>query len=928
MGRPRFKVSSQQDVKKKNDKQRDAAWKAVQNFSRMTPMLTAFARSLTGNPKLMVKAGKVTATDGKNVFIRPPLSLAETVQHDRTLCDTRDGNMQLMCPSCQLSEEVWRGLHHEVSHILGDSMALPDNDVISEMLKLIEEWHPADACKHGTDLRTKVQSAREYLTFFNSFSSWTWMVSQALEDARIDSMMLGIKPGLRQQFYASTYKLFTVGVEGSDGTVAFWHDAPINSQIVIGLMLKGSGYEIQEGWLRPEVLDILDDEQLTDITDGVRGWSSVHETSAATIRAFRRLNELGFCREEKCQAMPSLGKPGDSPSEGENDSDESDGDATGETGDAGEDSSGSDSGDADASPDGGDGSGDDSSDVQEDATGDGTAGGTASSGAFGDDFENDARSSGSDHEGGTSDDQLKEESLPDGDGHDEPESGESQSGDQDANDPDGDGSVDAGSEDQVESERSASGDDETEADEDDTEEDSEGHLQSSAEDFTPDADVTDPAQRGTGDIGGPPAEDGNDDLQDGQDDQSDGGEVAESESIGTDSESEDFADGSSNLEEDEERESELLGENVWDTPNASSFDPSELGTAEDALQVFQNHSPHDDTEAQANAAREARGEEIESNEDDDRVDYNDERVVISENRALDDAIGQSMYFDKSSVGLGGVKEYTFPEQLFRWEESYRYGTADFMPSEAVIGKALMVGRNVFAANRRATHVTNLTSGRINTRVLGRRAATGDARLFKSKITPNKRDYIVAITVDCSGSTGRNNRMERMKRAVFAKAELLSRLGVPFYITGHTGGMDAYWNSRVDEQLEDLMILWIKKIDEPWNDDTRKRLAALKPLANNFDGHTLEFHRKILERRRETDRILIYYTDGEMPAANHDEELEVLQRELARMDQLGIKRLAVGINTNSPEEYGFDTVEVEGDDDLVKVVEQLKVYLTR
>ena len=66
----------------------------------------------------------------------------------------------------------------------------------------------------------------------------------------------------------------------------------------------------------------------------------------------------------------------------------------------------------------------------------------------------------------------------------------------------------------------------------------------------------------------------------------------------------------------------------------------------------------------------------------------------------------------------------------------------------------------------------------------------------------------------------------------------------------------------------------------------------------------------------------------MPAANYEEELVILQEELRKYDRAKIARLAVGINTSSPESYGFDTVRVDSDDDLIKVVDQLERYLTR
>ena len=85
----------------------------------------------------------------------------------------------------------------------------------------------------------------------------------------------------------------------------------------------------------------------------------------------------------------------------------------------------------------------------------------------------------------------------------------------------------------------------------------------------------------------------------------------------------------------------------------------------------------------------------------------------------------------------------------------------------------------------------------------------------------------------------------------------------------------------------LDIFEIKAPKERWGNAAREALADLKPYSANLDGHTLEYYRKIVQARTETDRLLLYYTDGAMPAANYDEELEILQREIKLCEQMGI-----------------------------------------
>jgi hypothetical protein len=66
----------------------------------------------------------------------------------------------------------------------------------------------------------------------------------------------------------------------------------------------------------------------------------------------------------------------------------------------------------------------------------------------------------------------------------------------------------------------------------------------------------------------------------------------------------------------------------------------------------------------------------------------------------------------------------------------------------------------------------------------------------------------------------------------------------------------------------------------------------------------------------------------MPAANYDEELEVLQREIKTFKQKRYTLLGVGIRTDSPVRHGLDTVQINSDEDLKSVVMHLEKRLVR
>lgn len=309
-----------------------------------------------------------------------------------------------------------------------------------------------------------------------------------------------------------------------------------------------------------------------------------------------------------------------------------------------------------------------------------------------------------------------------------------------------------------------------------------------------------------------------------------------------------------------------------------------------------------------------------------------------DDQIVDRAIVQGIYFETPSREIYGVREHKYGEPTIvdgyivsgAWDRHHwgrsrtKDGTeGEFKPSESIVGPALLRMRVAFSDNQRGKEQRHLKAGKVNARVLGRRAPFGDERLFQRRTLPGKKDYFVLIGMDVSGSTvGRNIVLE--KQAVTAQAELLHRLGIKFAIYAHSGNLHAPKSGRGGGF--DLEIYLIKEPHEPWSGAIQERLFAIGPDSCNLDGHALEYLRKVCDRVHATDKIILYYSDGKMPAENHDEELEILQREIKICEKRGITLLGVGIRTDSPARHGLDTVEVNGEEDVVKVVKHIEKRL--
>ena len=272
----------------------------------------------------------------------------------------------------------------------------------------------------------------------------------------------------------------------------------------------------------------------------------------------------------------------------------------------------------------------------------------------------------------------------------------------------------------------------------------------------------------------------------------------------------------------------------------------------------------------------------------------------SERKMIESVMGTSDYFDEPSVSLTSVKV----------EKKLPPARKALSVDETILGPALLHLRKAMEENKRARYDRNRKSGRVSASTLGRRAWNDDPRLFHKKSLPGKRDYAVVIGIDISGSTAWGSTLSVELKAAHAQAELCSRMGIKFAVFAHSGSVTG------------LIIKEVKTFEAPWNDEARKRLAGLRAAQANYDGHTLQFYRKTLDRVQATDKIIMYYSDGEMPAENYDEELALLKKEIKTCRQRGYVLMGVGIGSNDPQKHGLDSVRVDGMEDVIKVVRHL------
>lgn len=908
----------------------DKARRAVSNFRSLQPTLTTYARILTGKRDVRVVAAATDngSTNGEIINFRPPLALGDTTLHVRRYCDKRDEDGIHLCEACRIREEVLVTIYHEIAHICFESFQpTTEQDKLTAIKFAVREAKG----KWAEQIAKRIESAptyktRDYINLVSLINEYLPFLLNALEDARVNRELFKARPGVKRMFDADTEKIFREGFEARkpDGsfTTAKWDEAPLNNQIMIGCFCKASGYDYHN-WFHPDVVRDLDDEELTNLInqmDTVRSAQSVYNLS---FKVLARLRELGYCGtpqdpdpepepEPEADAEPESDEsesnesdkegspdsddlPSESGSSGESDErdgeSDADNDAASEEGEEGESqseddqpsgSSEGDSDDSDSSPgdEESDGTGDDSEDSEE-SDGSGNAEGEDSGESDGE--QSSGASSGMEGDLGDADDSTDESSSD--------------------SKPNRGGEVDEDSEGQAED--SSSPDSSSEC----------GDGRSSGDDSQPrgmdEEDHLDESESagnegdlGDADLGGSQGLDSgtNGSREAGEEDDS-------SEQSGMEASHEDAS-----VPESEE-DGDALDSGADDGYGGTQTDQEskpEFGTIDDLTGVLEIWGDHEEKPKST-------------------FEQNKEKI---ENDAVDKAVIQGIYFTRPSQNITGVREHFYGKPVIidgrNYSEAWRGSgnlrrtgaIADLDLPETLIQPALLKMRRAFTDNQRGSHLKNRRSGRVNSSALGKRAWSGDDRLFQKNKLPGKKNYFVVIGMDISGSTvGKNLALE--KRAIMAQATMLDRVGIPFAIYAHTGNHHSVYTGHGF----DLEIYHIKDPNEPWTDKEKERLEDIKSSSANIDGHALEYLRKVCDGRTETDRIIMYYSDGKMPAENYKEELEILTSEIQTCRTKGYTLLGVGIRTDSPRQHGLDTVEVWKDEDLLKVITHLEKRLS-
>lgn len=231
------------------------------------------------------------------------------------------------------------------------------------------------------------------------------------------------------------------------------------------------------------------------------------------------------------------------------------------------------------------------------------------------------------------------------------------------------------------------------------------------------------------------------------------------------------------------------------------------------------------------------------------------------------------------------------------------------PTEAQLGALVGRARHVFRNNAALKRQRDMTRGRVSPTLLGKRAWNpDDQRLFERRSRENVPSYSVLVGMDNSGSTSADVRAKLLRETALATAMMCQRVGVEVSVYAHTTG-----------SYRDLDLYEIKAPSAPWTPRIGDDLRHLKIGATNLDGSTMTAYRRILSSSTATRKVLLYFTDGEIPGAGGQAEADIMRDEVSLCRRQGVTLLGVGVLTSSPEKFGIPTVRLDRPEDVGKVL---------
>lgn len=161
------------------------------------------------------------------------------------------------------------------------------------------------------------------------------------------------------------------------------------------------------------------------------------------------------------------------------------------------------------------------------------------------------------------------------------------------------------------------------------------------------------------------------------------------------------------------------------------------------------------------------------------------------------------------------------------------------------------------------HRSGLTIGRLSKNLFPL-IIDEDSRIFyKKNEVSNEIDAVFTLLVDCSASM--HNKMEETKRGIALFHEVLNHLKIPHSIVG-------FWEDAIEAQADFQPNYFhiIHSHEDSFYKNDGAKIMQLEPQEDNRDGFSIRVMTKELMARKEKNKFLLVFSDGEPAATNYEE----------------------------------------------------------
>ena len=270
---------------------------AILAMNRMLPRLSSYASTLSGKP-VRVVVGEQTKTDGRTIWIRPPLSLADAGDDVRDLCGLRTEDGRLECPACASREQTMVALRHEIGHIIHNSFELIPSDSMRDALD--------DAGFDVSDMKTPNALTSDVIHLASQTGNKALtLLSQVTDDVRVDQLNCASSAAFRQVYQDERRWDLEFGLDDSLPPAI---EADEHVQIMLGLLSAPMGVDVH-GVLCDRALEIVTDSEVTRLLADV---GDVARVPTVTVDLYRRLIDLGVYTGDEFEDQPQQDEDADS----------------------------------------------------------------------------------------------------------------------------------------------------------------------------------------------------------------------------------------------------------------------------------------------------------------------------------------------------------------------------------------------------------------------------------------------------------------------------------------------------------------------------------------------------------------------------------------------------------------------------------------